>query len=232
MNISILHGTNQVASRNGLQELISKTKQAGVRDIVQLNGETLTLEELTQAIESKSLFGNERLLVIENLLTRVRSKLKETLMNYLAKQEMQGNVILWEKKEVTSSSLRNIGKSAHIRVFTINPTIFRFLDAILPKNTAQALGLYHECLRKDEPQLVFYMLSRRLTLLISLHDNPEELHSMPPWQKQRMIRQTQRFPLEKLITLHEKMYRTDVSVKTGRNILPLASMLDLILSDI
>ena len=73
----VIHGDNLVASRNRLVELIDQAKSQS-QEIVQLNGDKITSTELLQALESQSLFGTDRLVVIERLFSRVKSKRKRS----------------------------------------------------------------------------------------------------------------------------------------------------------
>lgn len=233
MPLYIIHGDHIVASRSALKESVEKAGRSGIKDIVRLDGEKVSLSELKQALESESLFGSNRLVIIENVLTRVRSKAKEELQRYLSSESPKGEVILWERKELTPAQLRLLNKTATVRLFKLSKAIFRFLDSITPRNTGQLLGYYHETLKQNAPELVFYMLSRRIANLLLAADNGgKELHAMQKWQRQGLLSQAKKFTPEDLLMLHERLYRTDVAVKTGKTILPLSSMLDLILSEI
>ena len=64
----ILHGDNQVASRQHLTTLKQAATKLG-KQITELAGE-VSLELLMPAAESNSLFGSSNLVVIENLFLR------------------------------------------------------------------------------------------------------------------------------------------------------------------
>ena len=64
----ILHGDNLVASRQLLIEKIKPFKARNA-EVVKLNGAKVDLTEIQQALESQSLFGLERLVVIVGLLS-------------------------------------------------------------------------------------------------------------------------------------------------------------------
>ena len=91
----ILHGDNVVLSRNKLVDLIESFQGETLR----YTGESLTLSELKQALESLSLFGLEKLVVIENLFSRRPSQEKENVLKYL-KNEPSKNLIIWERKKI------------------------------------------------------------------------------------------------------------------------------------
>ena len=229
----LFHGDNLVASRNALTTTIEETKKRGVTDIVRLNGEKVELVDLKQALESHSRFSTERLIVIENLLARKRSKAKDELTDFLKTADTTKNVLLWERKPATPSQIKKLPGTAKIQVFKIGPKIFKFLDAVAPKNTKHMLLSMHECIKQESPEMVFYMLSRRIAkLTIACDLGIKGLNGMQDWQKTRILRQAKRFRLPQLLSLHEKLYETDKSIKTGRNVLPLSSMLDLIIAEI
>lgn len=95
------------------------------------------------------------------------------------------------------------------------------------------LLLMHECISQESAEMVFYMLSRRVSSLIIAADmGPKGLEGMQQWQKKRLVQQSKRFTLPQLLSLHQKLYQLDKSIKTGQNLLPLASMLDLIMAEI
>ena len=100
----LFHGDNLVESRNALTATIEETKKRGVTDIVRLNGEKVELVDLKQALESHSLFSTERLIVIENLLARKRSKAKDELTDFLKTADTTKNVLLWERNMKSSTS--------------------------------------------------------------------------------------------------------------------------------
>lgn len=231
--ITLFHGDNLVASRNTLNNFIKKEKSQGIVDIVRLNGEAIELVDLTQAMESRSLFGSNRLIIIENLLSRKPSKIKDALLDYLNTTKTTASIFLWEKKAATATLIKKLPSSTRIQAFKISPKIFAFLDSLAPGNTKQMFLLMHECIKQENPEMVFYMLARRVSHLIIASDSGlEGLNTMHNWQKQRLTAQAKKFTLPQLIKLHENLYNTDKGVKTGRNILPLASMLDLVIAEI
>lgn len=229
----VLHGNNLTASRNALNVTIANLKSSGIKDIAYLNGEKLELSDLKQALESQSLFGSDRLIVIENLLSRIRSKARTDLLDYLKNSVQKEKLILWEKKIATAAQLKNLPSPSTVKLFKISPKIFKFLDSIAPKNTKQMLLHMHECIRQESAELAFYMFSRRVSqLIIALDLGAKGLNGMQQWQKTRLVGQAKRHSLPQLLSLHHKLYELDKSIKTGQNILPLASMLDLVICEI
>jgi DNA polymerase III, delta subunit. len=77
--IKLLHGDNQLESRNELNRLISGAES---KELIRLDGEKTSLNEIVQALESSSLFGMEKLVIIENLFSRRQSKEKKEIIDW------------------------------------------------------------------------------------------------------------------------------------------------------
>ena len=234
MNL-ILHGDNVVASRQKLTEHIEEAKKKGVKEVIKLEGKTLSETQLRQALEAKSLFGADKLVVIEKLLSRQRSKEKNKLVDILASDRRPptaSQIILWERKEITKANLNKL-RNFQPQLFKTPPAIFKFLDSLKPNNSKQTLTYLHNGLRAQPSELVFYMLSRRVSDLIIAQDKQADaLLKGAPWQKGKLKTQAQNFSLKQLTNLHTKLLDIDESIKTGSNLLPLSSQLDLLLAKI
>jgi len=222
----IIHGDNQVASRQALTDQTSQFKG----EIIRLNGTQINLTTLKQAVESGSLFGQDKLIIIENLFGRPASGTKENLLAYL-KQETLPHIIIWEPKTIDGRKLTAF-RSAKISKFTIPATIFKFLDS-LGQNKKTTLYWLHQTLKNEPAELVFYLLCRRVADLIIAADlSARGLDRMAPWQKSRLVRQAKNFPLSRLTTVYQKLLEIDWQQKTGRAAYNLAATLDLLVASI
>jgi hypothetical protein len=203
----IFHGDHTSASRQALNQAI-KAEQG--REIIKLDGSKLIDTDLRQALESQSLFGQEKLVVIY----RLPLKLIDTLT------EHQGNtpVFIWHDKALTPTQVKKLSNFKP-QLFKIPAAIFNFLDQL-------NISTFHQALTTDAPEQIFYMLHRRLSQLIQAKDSPQDL-KLADWQKSRLITQAKRFTLDQLLTLHFKLLTIDEAVKTGRNFLPLDRTLEL-----
>lgn len=224
----ILHGDNMVASRKVLNQNIKQAKTKG-NETLRFNGKKLTLNELQQALESKSLFGTERLIIVENLLSSSPSKTRTDLFNYL-KKNFFVNLILWEGKEI--KRLAEF-KKAKIQLFKLPPTIFQFLDSLTPGEGKTSLSFLHLCLKQGSAEMVFYMLARQLRLLIMAADlGKKGLTSLHPFQQEKIARQAKKFTLSQLLSLHQQLLKIDWQQKTGQAPMPLSSQLDLLIASL
>jgi DNA polymerase III delta subunit len=228
----ILHGENIVASRQALEKEILAFKERGADEIITLDGGKLELTELKQALESASLLGKDRLVVIENLLSATKSKRKEEAINYLSQEGKKTPLILWEPKEIGKLGLKKLASKAKINLFKIPPLIFKFLDSLSPQDKKNSLKLLHQCLRADSPEIVFYMICRQIRLLIIARDLGKKGLPLAPWQQAKFLSQAQKFNLDQLLKIQQRLLKIDYEQKTGRAALPLASQLDLLIADL
>jgi len=224
----ILHGDNIVASRKILNQKIEESKAKG-SEVERFNGKKITSNQLQQALESKALFGTERIIVVENLLSSSPSKTKTNIVNYLKKNIFE-NLILWEGKEI--KKLAGF-KKTEIQLFKLPPTIFQFLDSLGPGNGAKSLSLLHACIKQGSAEMVFYMLVRQIRFLIMAVDLGEKgLVGLHPFQQRKIAHQAERFTLPQLVSFHRKLLQIDWQQKTGQASMPLSSQLDLLIASL
>lgn len=205
MNL-LFHGDNHPASRQALNQAI-KAERGG--EVVKLDGTKIIDTDLRQALESQSLFGQEKLVVID--------KLPLKLIDILSHHQ-GASVYIWHDKTLTPAQLKKLSNFKP-QLFKIPAAIFTFLDKL-------DLPSFHPTLQANSPEQVFYMLHRRIAQLIQAKDSPQEL-KLADWQKSRLINQAKRFSLDRLIDLHAQLLDIDVTLKTGRNFLPLDRTLEL-----
>lgn len=229
--IFFLHGDNQVLSRQRLNELINQAKTEN-KEIIRLDGLKIDLSQILQALESSSLFGQEKLIIIEQLFSRPKSKEKEEIIKYLKKEKISPHLIFWEKKEISGTTTRWLPKDWQYQIFKTPVSIFKFLDSIKPNNQKEVLTYLHQSIRKDSPEMVFYMLARRIKELIIALDLGKEGLKGAPWQIGKLMHQAGNFSLEQLKSIYAKLLDIDIDIKTGRSFMPLDWHLDLLMINI
>ena len=134
--MQIIHGENQVSSREAYSNAKQQAQKQGL-NIVEFAGDSLTISNLTQAVESKSLFGSANVVFIENIFSRRPSNEKKQIVDYLLKlisplesRGDQGALCIWEPKDV-STQLKEIPSHRfdlpkHIFAFLDNPNVSTF----------------------------------------------------------------------------------------------------------
>lgn len=221
--MKVLHGDNQVESRSALDRLL-KDHPA---EIVRLDGAKAALVDVKQALESVTLFGDTRFVVIDSLLSSVKSRRQQEIADYLLTLPFD-NLILWEPKQIKTAFLKKLPSSS-VTEFKISSAIFSLLDAILPGNTQAILRHFNAACASDPPELIVFMLLRQLRFLITAKTQLSLLTG-PSWLTGRYLTQSRRFRLEELLELHRRLYRLLLDVNTGASPLPLAVSLEIYLS--
>lgn len=225
--ITILHGDDVLRSRDALAQFI---EQLHGKEIIRLDGKSLDPTILVQSFESHSLFKNERVVVIENLLSSQRSPKQRTeLVAYLKRGAFDADVLLWEGKPAGKYiiSLKK-QKNVRVREFKMPSTIFKLLDSLSPGNTPAGLALLRETLANSVPEIVFTMFVRqfRLLLALSTHADIEETKRLAPWQAVRIARQASYFTANQLKACYRELMLIDFRVKTGKTPLALTKHLE------
>lgn len=223
--MTLLHGNNVVASRAKLMARIDEARKHG-KEIRQLDGKTLDVPALTQAVESSSLFGGNVLVVIEGLLIKLgkKEKLAVQLIDILKRSESTIDIILWEEKEIGKTLTALLGSKCSVELFKIPVVIFQLLDTM-------RLDFFHQALLIDAPERIFVMIVRRVRELIMVKDGvtPEGIQG---WQAGRLTSQAKSFTMDKLLSMEKKLLEIDISIKDGSSPFPLAQQLELFFIDL
>lgn len=224
--ISLLHGEDFVASRKDLWRI--KSEFTG--EVVEIDGKTATKEQLVVVLGTPSLFGEKRLVVIENFLAS-KDIGKETF-----DKDSHWDLVLWEGKKLTVSQVADWQKRlASVRVleFKVDPAIFKFVEAVRPGNGKQAISLLRECLRSEAIEVVYVMLVRQIRLLLLTGSKakigPEDFQKLSPWQRARLSTQAARFSQDQLQRFYKQLLEIDFQIKSGQEVADLATSIELLL---
>lgn len=228
--VTILHGDDIISSRKKLSEL--KSRLSGY-DIFQFDGQKTTITDIIQVFESQSLFGDKKLIILEQFLETKDKSLIASVLNHL-KKDRRWEVIFWEPKEIKKELLPLFPKEATIVFSKQEQLMFQFLDSIRPGNTRSTLLLLHQLIKREPEDRVFYMLVRQFRLLLglSLGAKISEVTRLAPWQRQKLLSQARFFSQERLKKLYGELFAIEKKIKTGGNALPLSASLDLFLASI
>jgi len=224
----ILHGENNIASRQKLQDLIASFDQKKAGEVLRLEGNNLSLINLKEALSPFSLIGGNNLVVIDNLFGGRKSKAKDKLIDFLKKEKPE-NLIIWENKKIDGRTIAAF--KTQVLKFDLPIIIFRFLDSLLPGNNRSSLGLFHQCLNQDPPEIIFYMMIKHFRLLIIAADlGFKGLVKMESWRQEKIINQAKKFGLNKLLQIYRQFLEIDWRQKTSKSPFDLISELDLLLA--
>lgn len=224
--MKILHGEDHVKSRLELAHIIADAKLKDW-EVVEMLGKEITLTDLKQALESLSLFGQERLVVIEDLFSRQTSKARQELLDYLAKEKPKA-LLIWESKTVTATQAKPFAGS-DIKEFKLPQMLFSFLDDITPKRGLLNLRNLESVLKAQPGELVFALLVKRVRQLLVLNagglDVLDEVEKLAAWQKNKLLKQAGKFATPLLRGWYADMLRFDAARKSGKTSLTMDEQL-------
>jgi len=212
----IIHGDDIAASRQYLFQL--KQQLSSQYQPLQLEGKQVALEQIRQAVESSSLFGQTKLLIIENLHSQPASKRSKQLLSYLASKQ-DHPIILWEKKTLTPAQLKPF-KKAQVKKFNLPVLIFKFLDQFGQPRPQPAIKLTQQAVQHHPPELLFSLLIKRVRqILILLTADAQTLKSvdrLADWQIKKIQQQSRVRPAQYWLDLHQKLLDYDHARKTSQ----------------
>lgn len=229
--LTIIHGDDIAASRNYFLDLKNKYTEK-----IDIEGEKITLTDLTQIFESNSLFLEIKNIFIEQLLSKKKKVAGfDQIIMLIKNNKQEHNIIMWENKLLDKSVLNEFNQDT-IKVFKLPQTLFIFLDSLKPGNGKTLISLFHQTLETTEPEMIFFMLIRQIRLLLALSQESEnsidEIKKMHSWQKGKLENQAKLFKEDELKNLYAALFDIESKQKTGMLALPLASAIDFFLLEL
>lgn len=226
--ITIFHGDNTTLSRTALQDALSVDKSAG-HEIKYLQGDKLTPADLESTLATAGLFGRETL-VIENLLSRLRSKDKDACIAILAAYSGDKHIFLWDKKELTKPNLAKLGTKVKAQLFKISTKLFTLLESLAPGNAQMSLTLLHETSVETEDIVIHTMIARQISYLLIIKSATAP--KFAPWQLGKLKTQATLWSDTQLQEFLARLLEIDLAVKTGATKLSYLDHLDILLLDL
>lgn len=223
----IFHGEGSGTSRKLLREAIEKDKSLG-HEIRTLGGDKLLAKDLESTLSTSSLFSTESI-IIENLLSRLRSKEKDACIDLLGKYEGDKNIYLWDKKEITKPNLSKLSK-AKVSNSKAPTALFTLMDSLEPGNAKQALDLLHQTVVDTEDIVAFTMIARQVSYLIMIKTGTSP--KFAPWQIGKLKSLAQKWSEPQLEQFLHDLLKIDLAIKSGRTKLSYLDHLDLLLTSL
>lgn len=223
----IFHGEGSGTSRKLLREAIEKDKSLG-HEIRTLEGDKLLANDLESTLSTSSLFSTESI-IIENLLSRLRSKEKDACIDLLGKYDGDKNIFLWDKKEITKPNLSKLS-NAKISNSKAPTALFTLMDSLEPGNAKQALDLLHQTVVDTEDIVAFTMIARQVSYLIMIKTGTSP--KFAPWQIGKLKSLAQKWSEKQLEDFLHDLLKIDFAIKTGQTKLTYLDHLDLLLSSL
>src|SRR3989344_689305 len=226
--LTLLHGEDIVASKNKLAELKLAHKDY---EVIILDGSKVSLNDILLAFETRSLFVQDKVIIIENILSGKNSRAKDERIDYIAK-ETEAEIIIWEGKELTPGFLKKFPK-AKVLNFKLNANIFKLVENLKPGFGPKLVPLFQELIRTEAPEVIFVMFARQIrNLLLAKDTTADFLKGFPSWQKYKILGQAKYLTEKELLSLHRKLLEIDSKIKLGATPLTMTQNLDIFLLNI
>jgi hypothetical protein len=224
--ITIFHGENINPSRLKMRALVQDYQHRGFALRSLPSPKTLTPELLIEFVSATDLFAPPPVFLIEELHSLPIGKKRTALIDALVIATQPGatltsplipELILWEKKKLTSLMIKKFGSAAHAELFEPSKQIWQFLAALSarPQNQTALLRQYHSLLITDQldPFHLLALLTRQIRLLIQVKSGVTP--ALAPFQLSPLRSQAAHFTLDQLLTAHHRLLEIEVGQKTG-----------------
>lgn len=222
----LLHGDDVEKSRDALNLF-----RTGQDEIISFDGKKITIDEIKQASESMSLFGEKRLIIIEHLFSRLSKEDLKSITSYLSSLDTPYDIIIWESKLIGKREINRLGKSWQVKEFTIPKVIFTLVESVKPGNHKRMLELLKVAREyKVSDEFIFLMLVRQVRMLLLAKD--DGLVGMPSWMAGKFSKQAELFNTDNLLFFYKKLLGIDIKIKTGTSGYLLGGELDLLLASL
>lgn len=200
--IYLLHGNDYESSYEQLTKIVAKYAR---HKIIHLDKST-PQEILSQTLNEKSFFPQKEIIILEDLISTWQ-KLPE-----------EKDIIIWEKRKVPPSEIKKLPKSARVELFSLQTTLYEFLDSIFP-GSKKAIRFAK---KQNEKSLLWYLQNRLFLLLLvktgfGANEASNLLHmNLESWQWRKLQDQALRFSISNLLNFYGGALKADFMLKTGR----------------
>ncbi|MEK7061198.1 MAG: hypothetical protein AAB954_00895 [Patescibacteria group bacterium] len=200
MKIIVLHGDYTTKLYERLTKFIEVAKKRNWEIVNDLISQT------------PSLFNKECLTIVRKYNSISKSDIRNIV-------KAPGTLVIYNEGNVSQLFLRELPKDAKIEKFELPKIIWNFLDNISVK-------LLHEIIKTEPIEFVFSVLAKRFRDLYWMKVSEDTL-TYQPWQIGKLKRQAQKYSVETLKEIINKLAEIDIKVKTSKA--DLISELDLML---
>ncbi|HJX45560.1 MAG TPA: hypothetical protein VJ399_00100 [Patescibacteria group bacterium] len=206
MKIVVIHGEN---TNDSLKRLIYIESVAKIKkwQIVKINENT----NIKETLISPSLFKEEKFFILEN-----PNKINKKDILWLSKniENLKGNMLIFEKGNISVTFLKNLGKNIKIEEYKLQNTIFKFLESFYPSSKT-CINYLYQVIEKEPIEFVFLLLARQLKDLYLVKMEPSSI-PYASWRVKKLEFQSSKFTLNKLKRIIGLLAEIDVKAKTSK----------------
>lgn len=154
--IYIYHGDDQYKSQQAYQ-----VKLAQYQNFEQLHFEnkSIDIEKINQFINSGSLFGSDKLLILDNPFSLLKANLDK--LQKIVQNSTDVDIIIWQDKSLKPTEINILGK-ATVAKFPLDKKLFACLNSLKPGNIHSFCALYQETISQEPFELFFFWLKNNI----------------------------------------------------------------------
>ncbi len=208
MAIYIYHGDDSFQSR---RELTNALK--GYPQVKRFEGKDISSEGIIQA--SGGLFSQGNVaLVLEKLFSLGKNQFKE-VNKYIEKLSPDYDFFIWQGKRLYPNQIKKIADKPKVNEYKLPNTIFKLLDSIGKSNHNQLLTLLQGSFQTHPPEVIFYLVQKRLRKMILAKEDSEYLTGAG-WQKRNLYNQVKGISTDLIADWYKKTVIIEYKNKTGQ----------------
>jgi len=230
-DVILFYETGQIPEKDSLFDFL--IKQAKCQEFKPLEGQRLRnwikkeFEKYQTGIENKAL--DKLIEFVGSNLWQMSNEIRKLVSYRAPRQRGEGgkeNEVLFDHK----SKYKNIEISSGDIELLVKPKIetdiFKTIDALALKDKKQALGLVHKHLEKgDSPLYLLSMINFQFRNLLIVKDLiqkyrspyiPSKVTNLHPYIIKKSYSLAQKFTIQELKKIYQKIFQVDLDIKTGR----------------
>lgn len=210
-----------------LMNLLDKAKEQQ-KTVVRLEAKGMTLSDLENVVGTSELFTQEKTVILGGLFSLPKSKTKDSLMTWLSEYSNDTiQVICTESKVLTPAAIKKFPK-AKVEVYKLPALLFNWVEKLGVAPTSELISTFHVLLKTQDAEFIFAMICRQIRQLLLYKS--DGLYEGPPFGRNKISSQANKFTLEKLLGIHEKLLKIDLHQKTSSSPLTLSQEIDLLVA--
>lgn len=188
MKITVIHGEDTNTSYSTLVNLKESIRKKGWT--------------ITKQFGSNDLFDRKQVYFCDDI-----AKVKKGDL------DVDGFMIIYSDHELTPNQLKILPRDAKIQKFDLPKIIFNFLDSFYPGNSKKILNLLHQLVERESVELVFAILVKHVRDLYWVKVDEAGL-PYPDWRVLKIMKQADKFTIEKLQETINVLSEIDIKTKT------------------
>lgn len=214
--MTLFHGEDISASYQALQTELAIFRKKSVK-ICFIDGKSLDLPTLTSLSEQDDFFMTPKILVINNLLARPKSKERTAIIDHL--KQTTSPVFLYEIKKISPATIKSLGQITN-KLFIQKEAIWQLLEQFSHNNqNRNFISLFElsqkQYEQKNKSEATIYLISMFLWQIQQLIDISSNNFQGPPFKKYSLQMQASKFKLEELIDWYQKLFDFDYQIRAG-----------------